>query len=220
VQGGHDVDVTVWGWLGAAFYVAFFAWCMAQILGLRRRANRAATASHLLVGEQTHITRWARGRQAVDFWRTRPRFRLTPGDWDPRVGFMFLPTVLGVSLIGAAINALGGAHPDRLASLPLFGAGGALVTLVVLFLLRPVAIPGGVFEMRSAGYDPAEVDSFLATIDGRAPVEIATVTFHLARPGYEFAAVDNRLDRLLPGATPADPRGPSEGRHRYHARRP
>jgi hypothetical protein len=133
---------------------------------------------------------------------------------------MFLPSVLGVGLIGAAIHALGSAHQDRLASLPLFGAGAALVTLAVLFLLRPVGVPGGAFEMRSAGYDPDEVDSFLATVDRRAPVEIETVNFHLARPGYEFAAVDDKLDRLLPGATFADPRRPSEGRHRYHARRP
>jgi hypothetical protein len=212
--------VTVWGWLGGAFYVAFFAWSMAQILGVRRRASRAAAASHLIVGVQAHVTRWARGRQAVDFWRTRPRFQLTPGDWDPRVGFMFLPTVLGVGLVGTAVHALAGAHEDRLAGLPLFGAGAVLVALVVLFLLRPVGVPGDAFEMRSAGYDPDEVDLFLATIDRRAPVEIETVTFHLARPGYEFAAVDDKLDRLLPGATPADPPRRAEGRHRYHARRP
>lgn len=90
----------------------------------------------------------------------------------------------------------------------------------MLFLLRPVAIPGGKFELRSAGYDPAEVDTFLATIAARPRADIETVKFHLARPGYEFAAVDDKIDRLLRGATPTDGRHRVEGKHTYHARHP
>ena len=189
VQGRHDAEVNVWHWLGAALYVAFFVWSIAQILGLRHRTNGAATASHLLIGEQPHVTRLARGRQAIGIWRERPRPRLTSEDWNPRASFMFLPSFFGVCLLGAGLHTAFGAHQnDRLVSLPLLGAGAALVTLVVLFLLRPVAMPGGGLDLRSAGYDPAEVDTFLATVDERTPTEIDTVTFHIARPGYEFAA--------------------------------
>jgi hypothetical protein len=221
VQCRHDAEVNVWHWLGAALYVAFFVWSIAQILGFRRRPNRAATASHLLIGEQPHVTRLARGWQAIQIWRERPRPRLTAEDWNPRAGFMFLPSFFGVCLLGAGLHAAVGAHQNyRLVSLPLLGAGAALVTLVVLFVLRPVAIPGGRFELRSAGYDPAEVDRFLATVDGRTPTEIDTVTFHFARPGYEFAAVDDKLDRLRGGTARTDGRHRPEGKHTYHARRP
>jgi hypothetical protein len=215
------LHATVWRWFGVAFYVAFFVWCLAQVLVLRGRVNRVATAAHLLVGEQVRVTRWARGWHAVGFWRTRPRSRLTSRDWDPRFGFVAQPTFIGAALIAAAVHALTGAHQsDRLASIPLFAAGAVLVTLVVLFLLRPVAVPGGRFELRSAGYDPDEVDAFMATIDLRTRVEIETVTFHLARPGYEFKAVDDKIDRLLGDATPTDARRRAEGKHTFHAMRP
>src|SRR5450755_3363097 len=148
---------------------------MAQILGLRRRANRVATAAHLLVGDQTHVAWWARSRQAIDAWRTRARPRLTAEDWNPKAGFMFLPSFLGVCLIGAGLHTALGAHQRyRLAGLLFLGGGAALAALIVLFLLRPVAIPGGMFELRSAGYDPDEVDTFFATIDGRTSTVIDT----------------------------------------------
>lgn len=134
---------------------------------------------------------------------------------------MFLPSFLGVCLIGAGLHAAVGAHQKyRLASVPFLGVGAALVALIVLFLLRPVGVPGGKFELRSAGYDPDEVDAFMATITARVRADIETIRFHLARPGYEFAAVDDKIECLLGVATPTDGRHRVEGKHTYHASRP
>jgi DivIVA domain-containing protein len=62
----------------------------------------------------------------------------------------------------------------------------------------PSTTGGPSLRLRRDGYDIAEVDAFLATIDTRTAIEIRTVVFNSARrkQGYDQDDVDQLLDQL------------------------
>jgi DivIVA domain-containing protein len=113
---------------------------------------------------------------------------------------------VGLALVYCGARVLLGAHQSfRVGGLLAVLAGAPLVTLVVLFLLRPVTDGSEPFRLRARGYDPADVDAFLPTITGVTPEQIRATVFGLASPGYDQREVDAVLDRAEAGVFPAAP---------------
>jgi DivIVA domain-containing protein len=209
---GDHGAVTIVMWVKTALLVVVVISGIAQMVGvnLRRRARKSASNLHLAAGEPTESWSWRRLLGAVRAWTVRPRAKLRWSDWDPYGGFMFLPVLLGGGLVWGGGTVLVTTHQQfRLGGALALSGGLALVVLCVLFVRRPTHDNAGRFELRSRGYDPAEVDAFLDDICHKNPADIRMATFHTARPGYHPAAVDDALDGYAIGRPVA-----TVGKHR------
>jgi DivIVA domain-containing protein len=173
-----------------------------QILGIRvRRRSSRDMGSHTdpqaaddRRTKETITSRLAR-------WRRRPRAQLSARDWLPHTGFLFLPSLIGSALVYGGVSTLVRPHQNfRLGGLLALIAGLPVVTLTVLFVLRPSDPGDGRFELSSVGYNGAEVDAFFQASPPSTPAEIRAVRFSTARPGYDMEEVGTVLDRGAVGA--------------------
>lgn len=107
-----------------------------------RRAGRHAVPApphELLWNKDETPSLSARATLWFRWWRSCPRPPLRPWHWLPHHGFLFLPTLLGLALvIGGAEVLLGPGQTFRLGGLLAFLAGLPTMTLIVLYVLRPV----------------------------------------------------------------------------------
>ena len=193
--------------VGILLFVALMCSSLLQIvgIGIRRRSIQVA-ARHSDLDSKPERPReglFVRANQ----WRRRPRARLNAGDWLPHSGFLFLPSVVGLALVCGGVVTLASPHQSfRLGGVIAIIAGLPVVTLLVLFGLRPTDSGTGRFNLRAVGYDPTEVDSILETRVPRTSQEVRSARFSTTRPGYDMHEVDRLLDASSDRG-PVDPFG-------------
>jgi hypothetical protein len=130
--------------------VAFAVFNLASLLELDlRRVRRRGPARHVEPGLDSSwiqpVGLPRRSRRAgflawFRWWRRHPRPALRVRDWFPRDGRVFIPFWAGVLLLIAGTQVLLGPHQTfRLGGLLAVLGSLPLLTLVVLYVLRPVA---------------------------------------------------------------------------------
>jgi hypothetical protein len=133
-------------------------------------------------------------------WPGRPRAPVAAGDWDPRGGRLFLPSLAAAALTYGGVSVLlGHGQTFRTGGAVALGAGVLLGVLLVGYFRRPKwpESLGEMFKISRPGYRADEVDPFFATLAERSVGELKRATFRMASAGYDVDLVDDAIAARL-----------------------